>query len=697
MGKKILLSLVAFSSLLYGIDRSDPRVHIYTLDNYTSAVGRPVMDIVLRNLIDKLYTDKVESEFNFNKDSSFSLTDYEKIKNNISLIPVSSLITGHNEVYYPLIIGSNKLEYIKLDNLAFNQAKVNFTDANIDASAYDKFDFIVDGKSRSSIEAKEINITNSTLSNFMFENMYMKYLSDAQGDLIASPFGDYTSGSVNIKNSTLNNVAIATGTLNVDNSSIQANGVWANELNSNNTTYIFDANSNNHQSIFVRARASGGNNTILIKNPYNLTMNSYAVIQDTDKKLQENYFTIKEETALSDKSPATVFFRSPSDKAIWLVFSDENKLKEEFPDLTTADIDIDTMDNFFITCVNGQQNGCKYENGNYIYTDEHPYYNMFKENGIINEEGIFRGDIHDVHIKPAKSVLSNEALKQSRGILNQAKFSWAFEVNNLTKRLGEIRDLQGEQGAWARTFIGAGSFKDNDQKVNYYAIQLGADKWLNNDKSLLGLSAGYTRQNLKDAITGNQTSYSLGAYFTHFVDERLYFDAVLRYIHTSGDYEYARFGKLSSNNLNIFLGSIEAGYKMPLNNQFYIEPQAELIISRIPKSVVTSDKVSFEMKAQTPISSKLALYTGMKANDKLIFRAGIGGYFDLNDQDTKITLKEKGATYNDSIKKDKRAFANIFAAYQINKNNRINLEVERTFGGDFNIDYNFNINYRYTF
>lgn len=78
MGKKILLSLVAFSSLLYGIDRSDPRVHIYTLDNYTSAVGRPVMDIVLRNLIDKLYTDKVESEFNFNKDSSFSLTDYEK-------------------------------------------------------------------------------------------------------------------------------------------------------------------------------------------------------------------------------------------------------------------------------------------------------------------------------------------------------------------------------------------------------------------------------------------------------------------------------------------------------------------------------------------------------------------------------------------------------------------------------------------
>lgn len=697
MGKKIFLSLVAFSSLLYGIDRTDPRVHIYTLDNYKEAIGKPIFDIPLRNLIEKKYTDKIESEFNFGKDSSFDLNDYKKINNNISLIPVSDLIKGHNEVYYPLLLNANGLEYIKVDKLAMNLAKTNFVDANINVSAYDDMNFIVDGKARSSIETKEINITNSNLSNFMFYNMYLKYMSDAQGDLIMVPFGDYTSGSVNVKKSTLNNVAIVTGTLNVDDSTIQTNGIHANELNSNNTTYVFDASSNNHQEIFVRARASGANNTILIKNPYNLEMNSYAVIQDTDKKIQENYFAIKEETALSDKSPATVFFRSPSDKAIWLIFSDEAKLKEQFPDLKTSDIDIDTMDNFFITCVQGEQNGCKFDGVNYIYTDEHPLYNVFKENNIINEEGIFKGDIHDVHIKPAKSVLSNEALKQSRGILNQAKFSWAFEVNNLTKRLGDIRNLQGEQGAWARTFVGSGSFKDNDQKVNYYAVQLGADKWLNNDKSLLGISIGYTKQNLKDAVTGNQKSYSLGAYFTHFIDDRLYLDAVLRYIHTSGDYEYERFGKLNSNSLNIFLGSIEAGYKMPLNNQFYLEPQAELIISRIPKSVISSDKVSFEMKAQTPISSKLALYAGMDANDKLSLRAGIGGYFDLNNQDTKITLKEKGASYNDVIKKDKRAFTNIFAAYKINENNRINLEVERTFGGDFNIDYNFNINYRYTF
>lgn len=53
MGKKIFLSLIAFSSLLYGIDRTDSRVHIYTLDNYKEAIGKPIFDIPLRNLIEK--------------------------------------------------------------------------------------------------------------------------------------------------------------------------------------------------------------------------------------------------------------------------------------------------------------------------------------------------------------------------------------------------------------------------------------------------------------------------------------------------------------------------------------------------------------------------------------------------------------------------------------------------------------------
>ncbi|MCV5191711.1 autotransporter outer membrane beta-barrel domain-containing protein, partial [Escherichia coli] len=49
------------------------------------------------------------------------------------------------------------------------------------------------------------------------------------------------------------------------------------------------------------------------------------------------------------------------------------------------------------------------------------------------------------------------------------------EVNNLNKRMGDLRDINGEAGAWARIMSGTGSagggFSDN-----YTHVQVGADK-----------------------------------------------------------------------------------------------------------------------------------------------------------------------------------------------------------------------------
>lgn len=701
MKNKIALSLLTFSCMLYGIDWNDSRIKIYDVNNYTNASGSFIInnlilkDESLMNLLNfKQNSTVIKNEFYFDENSdSFLKSDYDIINGNYILTPVASILEGYTEVYYPLYQAypTNNIEYLKSKVIAINNSKVSFNGANLKPLlAFDNYSLSTDNITRTSIKAKEINISNSTLEGFWFSNMYNKFMQDSQRHLINTHFGDYKSGVINVVNSTLINTAVKTGTLNISNSTIQANGIFANKLNSTNTTYVFN-DSNKTHFLYVRAEATGERNIIKIdKDPLD-NFASVVVIQDTANRINEDYFKIEgKQTALTDYTPAYAYLHSPSKKAIWFITNSEENLKQ-FDGKNDVDID---AGGFLSVCDNHQ--GCMYDGINYILDDSHPLYNVYKANGVINEEGIYIGDINDIHVKPAKSVLSQVALKHSTSILNQAKFSWAFEVNNLTKRLGDIRNLDGTNGIWARAFMGSGSY--SEQKVDFYAIQTGVDEWLNDGNSLLGISLGYTKQNLKNAVTGNQTSYSLGAYYTRFLNDNLYLDAVLKYIKSSGKYSYERFGgKLDSNKLGIWLGSLELGYKLPISSMIYIEPQAELIISRIPKSEISNNLVSFKMDSSMPINAKVAMYGGLDISEILTFRTGLGGYFDLNGAKTNVYLAEENKTYKEKIKNDKRIFANIFGAYKINEKSKINLELEKTFGGDFNIDYNINLNYRYVF
>ncbi len=52
------------------------------------------------------------------------------------------------------------------------------------------------------------------------------------------------------------------------------------------------------------------------------------------------------------------------------------------------------------------------------------------------------------------------------------------EVNDLNKRMGDLRDTNGDAGAWARIMSGAGS-ADGGYSDNYTHVQVGFDKNMN--------------------------------------------------------------------------------------------------------------------------------------------------------------------------------------------------------------------------
>ncbi|ENF4410824.1 S6 family peptidase, partial [Escherichia coli] len=67
------------------------------------------------------------------------------------------------------------------------------------------------------------------------------------------------------------------------------------------------------------------------------------------------------------------------------------------------------------------------------------------------------------------------AAAKADSFMNAGYKNFMTEVNNLNKRMGELRDMNGDAGAWARIMNGAGS-ADGGYSDNYTHVQVGFDK-----------------------------------------------------------------------------------------------------------------------------------------------------------------------------------------------------------------------------
>lgn len=318
---------------------------------------------------------------------------------------------------------------------------------------------------------------------------------------------------------------------------------------------------------------------------------------------------------------------------------------------------------------------------------------------VMDDDLIFGGDIK-LEYQAAQIQKNQAAINLAHTALSQTRFAYTLEINNMTKRLGETRGLEGEQGVWLRSYIGKGSYKDYED-ISYYQTSIGADKYISDD-TLLGFSFGYSKQDLSKDIKGTQDTYILTAYGTKFFNNGAYVDGVAKYLRSKGEYENNLLGNIVDNKLNskpqnAFLLSLEAGYRFDIYKYLTLEPQAELITGYIPENTITSDRVVIKSNAYIPLNIKAGVNTIYKPNDKLDLRVGLGGIADLNDGKVEYDVEDSFVKDTTTTGKDSRIYTNIFGSYKLNNKTRINLELEKTFGGDFNVDYNANFNIRYQF
>lgn len=544
-----------------------------------------------------------------------------------------------------------------IDNIVLNSANLNIL-------------------KHSTLNAKNITLNNASSLNIGENKIYLDYydnnhISNGEKDLVfTSSLQEYNSlasnisvnanvvlnnnSSLNIKNASVFNGSISddnTSNLNLENANIEANINIAN-LNATNTNFYFALD----KTLKVTNSAMGGLNTFMIK-PSLAGENKYllASINNTNNTIKQDYLkAIEYKENISIYKP-NIEFANENGKANWYLVSLKEETQE--PNINEPDTNEPNTPNI----------------------EEKP---TIKDYFFVEEN------------KEVTQMIDNS--------LNQVFFSYVLEWNNLQKRMGELRNNT-SSGFWTRAYVGESSYKDYN-KTKFYEFQLGIDKLNESNyyKNYTGLVLNQSIYKLGNNLSGDIKGTGFGIYNSTIFDNGFYIDAIAKYINYKNDFTlYVKnqnevLNSLKAKNSSSLIASVELGYKKVFYN-FYLEPQIEFITGYVGKQELSSEDKKLNLKSDSfvPFNIKTALFMGVNY-EKFALRAGVGYAADLINN-AKKTIKDLDSTSIYNGKKDSRAFVNLSNTYKINEKSTLNLEFERTFGGDLNIDYSFNLVYRYSF
>ncbi|EPV3269725.1 serine protease autotransporter toxin Sat [Shigella flexneri] len=305
-----------------------------------------------------------------------------------------------------------------------------------------------------------------------------------------------------------------------------------------------------------------------------------------------------------------------------------------------------------------------------------------------------------------KSVANADAAKKATLLMSGGYKAFLAEVNNLNKRMGDLRDINGESGAWARIMSGTGSagggFSDN-----YTHVQVGADNKheLDGLDLFTGVTMTYTDSHAgSDAFSGETKSVGAGLYASAMFESGAYIDLIGKYVHHDNEYTatFAGLGTRDYSSHSWYAGA-EVGYRYHVTDSAWIEPQAELVYGAVSgKQFSWKDQgMNFTMKDKdfNPLIGRTGVDVGKSFSGKdwkVTARAGLGYQFDLFANGETV-LRDASGEKRIKGEKDGRMLMNVGLNAEIRDNLRFGLEFEKSAFGKYNVDNAINANFRYSF
>ena len=304
----------------------------------------------------------------------------------------------------------------------------------------------------------------------------------------------------------------------------------------------------------------------------------------------------------------------------------------------------------------------------------------------------------DVVAKTIKT-LENPTNRAISDMANISLMTWRQENNDMNKRLGELRDIKGEHGAWARMARGESKYGSQNVKNQYNYYQVGYDEKLStNPNWTVGVALTRTEGNSTFARgTGENKHTGLAIYGSYLSDNGSFVDLIAKYARMDNDYSTIGAGVGdASYETNGYSLSAEYGKRFTKNNGFWIEPQVELTYGTVGSvDYLTSKGARVHQDSVDSLVGRLGFSLGKDIKQGNVYvRAS---YLYDFDGETKATMSGNGT---DSFEQDLGGgWWEVGVGTNINLSDATHLyfDVEKTYGGNVATPWQWNAGVRWSF
>ncbi|WP_404865369.1 IdeS/Mac family cysteine endopeptidase [Glaesserella parasuis] len=324
---------------------------------------------------------------------------------------------------------------------------------------------------------------------------------------------------------------------------------------------------------------------------------------------------------------------------------------------------------------------------------------------LVNNTGLVNYDLTqdqngNIHITKSPN---QAAIKEANEVTSLHTDLNHVEMNNLNKRMGELRGIDANAGVWARVLGGKGS--SDSYKHKFTHIQTGFDKQshLSNAELFTGVTVTHTSTDIEGKIgstNGDVKSIGAGVYATALFDNGFYLDTIAKYVKNNHKFDYAfkemklDFKSQQYHTHSFYLGG-EVGYRFNLGSG-YVEPQAEVIYVKNSQANLADNGHKLTIKASNGLVGRLGVNAGKTfeiGQSKATAWAGIGYQWDIAKRNEILV---DGISASNS-KKDARMLMDLGLNIRANNKLSIGLSLEGSVFGKYNTDLSVNSNIRYSF
>ena len=302
--------------------------------------------------------------------------------------------------------------------------------------------------------------------------------------------------------------------------------------------------------------------------------------------------------------------------------------------------------------------------------------------------------------KPEVSDESDDNTTVAKSINDVAGLSvlaWRAQMNDVNKRLGDLRTYQGNHGGWARVYGSESKYGDLGLKSESTTIQVGADTKVGNN-FYFGATASYSDGNgtLNNGSTEDR-SYSFGLYGGWMGESGQFVDVIVKRANFKTDFDLRyTTGEQSTGSFDLWGTSVcaEYGWRLPVTENVWVEPQAEVTYGYMNDVTYTYSGVKATQEATESLVGRLgvALGTTFKSGSAYV-KASVAhdwmGETEITMSNGNAAMKEDlGGTWGEFAVGGTYNFSNGWAVYG---------EFQTAHGSKMKTPWQYNVGARYVF